>query len=124
MTDHPHIHDIAQTQTHDPDLAASAARRVAARTQWQKALARAKERFAPPNVTSEMIDRTADAIGGAADKTAALAWPHRIKIALVAVLGGLFLARKPIGKAAGPLAARASKALQNAANAVKNRLKS
>lgn len=120
MSDQSNIPENPVDEAHDSSLAEVSARRLAARTQWQMALARAKERFAPANVATEIIDRTADTIGGAADKSASLAWAHRGKIALAALLGGLFVARKPIAKNAGPLAARAKVSLNDAADAIKN----
>lgn len=123
MTDHANHSPVLSDQPHDPSLAEVAARRLAARSQWEMALARAKERFAPSNVANEMIENTADTIGEAADKTASLAWAHRWKIALAGLLGGLFLARKPIGKNAGPIATRAKTSLSNAADAIRNRKK-
>lgn len=107
--------DSAQT------LAEVSARRLAARTQWQKALARAKERFAPANLREEAIDTAADTLGNAADKGAAFAWAHRGKIALAGLLGGLFLARKPIGKAAAPLASQAKDKIGSTVDKIKAR---
>lgn len=98
---------------HDPEddgaesLAEVSARRLAARSQWQKALARAKDRFTPANLRDEAIETAAEKIGNAADQAAGLAWAHRGKIALAGLLGGLFFARKPIAKAAAPLADKA-----------------
>ncbi len=113
---HPHEDDdSAQT------LAEVSARRLAARTQWQKALARAKERFAPANLREEAIHTAADTLGNAADKGASLAWAHRGKIALAGLLGGLFLARKPIGKAAGPLASQARDKIGSTVDKIKAR---
>ena len=88
-------------------LAEVSARRLAARSQWQKALARAKHRFTPANLRDEAIETAAETIGNAADQAAGLAWAHRGKIALAGLLGGLFLARKPIAKVAAPLADKA-----------------
>lgn len=111
--DHDHEDDGAES------LAEVSARRIAARSQWQKALARAKDRFAPANLRDEAIETVAEKVGNAADQAAGLAWAHRGKIALAGLLGGLFFARKPIAKAAGPItekakvqAARARKALR------------
>lgn len=123
MTEASHDDDSPKAEEHDPSLAEISARRLAARTQWQRALARAKERFTPANVSSEMADRAAETIGQAADKTAAFAWAHRGKIALAGLLGGLFLARKPIAKAAVPLASKAKESLGQAAQAFKDRKK-
>jgi hypothetical protein len=108
-------HDSAQT------LAEVSARRLAARTQWQKALARAKERFAPGNLREEAIHSAADTLGSAADKGASLAWAHRGKIALAGLLGGLFLARKPIAKAAAPLASQAKGKIGSTMDKIKAR---
>lgn len=121
MTDQMLAQQGDDEPAHEPGLAEVAARRLAARTQWQKALARAKDRFAPDNVKEEMIDQAADAIGGAADKAAALAWAHRGKVALAGLLGGLFLARKPLAKAAGPLAGKAGASIGKAAQALRDR---
>lgn len=95
-------------ERHKPGLAEVAARRMAARSQWQMALARAKDRFAPASVKEELISTAAETIGGAADKAASLALAHRGKIAVTGLLGGvaaaLVIARKPIARAAGPRA--------------------
>lgn len=99
----PHDHEDDGAES----LAEVAARRLAARSQWQKALARAKDRFAPANLRDEAIHTAADKIGNAADHAAGFAWAHRGKIALAGLLGGLFLARKPIAKATAPLAEKA-----------------
>ena len=107
--------DSAQT------LAEMAARRLAARSQWQKALARARERFAPANLRDEAIDSAATTLSGAADKGAALAWAHRGKIALAGLLGGLFLARKPIAEVARPLAAQTKGAVGRTIDKIKAR---
>ena len=107
--------DSAQT------LAEVSARRLAARTQWQKALARAKERFAPANLREEAIDSAAETVGNAADKGAAFAWAHRGKIALAGLLGGLFLARKPIAKAAKPFATQARGKIGSTVDKIKAR---
>lgn len=123
MTEASHDDGSLHDEAHDPSLAEISARRLAARTQWQRALARARERFTPANVSNEMVERAADTIGEAADKTATLAWAHRGKIALAGLLGGLFLARKPIAKAAAPLAGRAKEALGQAAGAIRDRKK-
>lgn len=112
-----------QPGEHEPSLAEVAARRMAARTQWQKALARAKERFNPVNVRNEVVENAADTIGGAADKAGAVAWAHRGKLALAGVLGGLFFARKPIAKATAPLADQAKTAFGRAKQAVRDRTK-
>lgn len=92
-------------------LAEISARRLAARSQWQKALARARDRFAPANLRDEAIETAAEKIGHAADHAAGLAWAHRGKIALAGMLGGLFLARKPIARNAAPLADKAKTGL-------------
>lgn len=105
--------EAAETPPHDHEddgaesLAEVSARRLAARSQWQKALARAKDRFTPANLRDEAIETAAEKIGNAADQAAGLAWAHRWKIALAGLLGGLFFARKPIAKAAAPLADKA-----------------
>ncbi|WP_017672562.1 hypothetical protein [Blastomonas sp. AAP53] len=102
--------DISHVDVDDDaaqSLAEVSARRLAARSQWQMALARAKDRFAPANLRDEAIDTAAHAVGNAADRGASLAWAHRGKIALAGLLGGLFLARKPIREAAGPLTTKA-----------------
>lgn len=99
----PHDHEDDGAES----LAEVSARRLAARSQWQKALARAKDRFAPAHLRDEAIETAAEKIGNAADQAAGLAWAHRWKIAIVGLLGGLFLARKPITKAAGPIADKA-----------------
>jgi hypothetical protein len=100
---------------HDDDgaesLAEVSARRLAARSQWQKALARAQDRFAPANLRDEAIETAAEKIGNAADKAAGLALAHRGKIALAGLLGGLLLARKPIARNAAPLADKAKAGL-------------
>jgi len=110
--EHPvpeHEDDGAET------LAEVSARRLAARSQWQKALARAKDRFAPANLRDEAVETAAEKIGSAADKAAGLAWAHRGKIVLAGLLGGLFLARKPIAQNAAPLAAKARDGVSKAA---------
>lgn len=124
MTEPPH------TPPRDPDdgdgaesLAEVAARRLAARSQWQKALARAKDRFAPANLRDEAIETAAEKIGNAADQAAGLAWAHRWKIALAGLLGGLFLARKPIAKAAAPLTDKARAQAEKAREALRNTAK-
>lgn len=99
--DHDHEDDGAES------LAEVSARRLAARSQWQKALARAKDRFAPASLRDEAIETVAEKVGNATDQAAGLAWAHRGKIALAGLLGGLFFARKPIAKAAGPIAEKA-----------------
>lgn len=104
----------------EPSLAEMAARRAAARSQWQKALARARERFSPSNMRNEALDTAADAIGTAADKAGALAWAHRGTLAVAGVLGGLFLARKPIGKVAVPMADQARTSFRQVARRVRN----
>lgn len=99
--DHDHENDGAES------LAEVSARRIAARSQWQKALARAKDRFAPANLRDEAIDTVAEKVANAADQATDLAWTHRWKLALAALFGGLFFARKPIAKAAAPMAEKA-----------------
>jgi hypothetical protein len=111
--DHDHDDDGAES------LAEVSARRLAARTQWQKALARAKDRFAPANLRDEAIETAAEKIGHAADQAAGIAWTHRWKIALAGLLGGLFLARKPIAKAAAPLADKARGQAEKAREALR-----
>lgn len=108
-------------QAEAPSLAEVAARRLAARTQWQKALARARERFNPVNVRDEVIETAADKIGTAADKAGAIAWAHRGKLAVAGLIGGLFFARKPIAKAAAPLADQAKATIDKAAQAIRDR---
>lgn len=112
---------VDKSRSHDDEdtaqsLSAMAARRLAARTQWQRALARAKDRFAPANLRDEAVGHTAEKIGGAVDRGGAFAWAHRGKIAVAGLLGGLFLARKPIAKTAGPLAAHARRHISKAAD--------
>ena len=68
-----HDHDDEGVES----LAEVSARRLAARSQWQKALARAKDRFAPANLRDEAIETAAEKIGNAADQAAGLAWTHR-----------------------------------------------
>lgn len=109
--------------SHEPSLSEMAARRVAARTQWQKALARAKERFSPANIRNEAVDTAADAIGAAADKAGALAWAHRGKLALASLLGGLILARKPICKVAAPMADQTRTSFRKAARTLRDRFR-
>lgn len=129
MTETAPQDDLAQTQAlqelvdsaHEPSLAEVAARRMAARTQWQKALARAKERFTPGNVKDEMVENAAETIGNAADKAATAAWAHRGKLALAGLLGGLFFARKPLAKASAPLATKARTKVAEAGKALRNR---
>lgn len=110
---------------HDPEddgaesLAEVSARRLAARSQWQKALARAKDRFAPANLRDEAIETAAEKIGNAADQAAGLAWTHRWKIAMAGLLGGLFLARKPIAKATAPLGEKARQQATKARDALR-----
>ncbi len=108
---------------HEPSFAEVAARRVAARTQWQKALARAKERFTPANVADEAVDTAANTIGGAADKAAGFAWAHRGKLALAGLLGGLIYGRKPIAKATGPLVGKARASIGKARETLLSRKK-
>lgn len=104
-----------------PSLAEVTARRVAARSQWQKALARAQERFAPANLRDEAVHNVAETIGGAADKAATMAWAHRGKLALTGLLGGLLYFRKPVAKAVAPLAGRAKASAHRASEAVRRR---
>lgn len=111
-----HDHDDEGVES----LAEVSARRLAARSQWQKALARAKDRFAPANLRHEAIETAAEKIGNAADQAAGLAWTHRWKIALAGLLGGLFLARKPITKAAAPLADKAREQAEKARDALRS----
>ena len=111
--DHDHDDDGAES------LAEVSARRLAARSQWQKALARAKDRFAPANLRDEAIETATEKIGHAADQAAGIAWTHRWKIALAGLLGGLFLARKPITKAAAPLADKARGQAEKAREALR-----
>lgn len=108
---------------HVPSLAEISARRTVAHTQWQKALARAKERFTPANLKDEAVDTAANAIGDAADTAGAFAWAHRGKIAIAGLLGGLFFARKPITKVTAPAATKAKVALDKAARAIRERAK-
>lgn len=89
-------------------LSESAARRRLARAKWDQSLEQARHRFAPENLLDEAIERTVDVIGDAADKGASLAWAHRGKIAMVAVLGGVVGFRKQISQKARPLATSAS----------------
>lgn len=112
--DHDHEDDGAES------LAEVSARRIAARSQWQKALARAKDRFAPANLRDEAIDKVVEKVGNAADQAAGLAWTHRWKIALATLFGGLFLARKPIAKAAAPMAEKAKVQAAKAREALRN----
>lgn len=112
----PHDHDDDGAES----LAEVSARRLAARSQWQKALARAKDRFAPANLRDEAIETAAEKIGNAADQAAGLAWTHRWKIALAGLLGGLFLARKPITKTAAPLADKARAQAEKARDALRS----
>jgi len=122
--------DPVETPHHDHDddgaesLAEVSARRLAARSQWQKALARAKDRFAPANLRDEAIETAAEKIGNAADQAAGLAWAHRGKIALAGLLGGLFFARKPIARAAGPIADKAKHQAARAREALRRNGKS
>lgn len=80
-----------------------AARRLAARSQWQQALLRARERFAPAALKDEMIDKAADTVAGVADEAARLAWAHKGKVALAGAVAALVAARKPLARAAAPL---------------------
>lgn len=107
----------------EPSLAEVSARRVAARTQWQKALARAKERFSPGNVREEMVETAADTVGTAVDKAGSVAWAHRGKLALAGIFGGLFLARKPIARVAVPAAEQARNRLGTLLKAIGERTK-
>ena len=66
------------------------------------------------------IETAAEKIGNAADQAAGLAWTHRWKIALAGLLGGLFLARKPITKAAAPLADKARAQAEKARDALRS----
>lgn len=110
-------------QSEEPSLAEIAARRVAARSQWQKALARAKERFDPVNMREEVIDTASDKIGTAADKAGAVAWAHRGKLAIAGLLGSLFFARKPIAKVTTPLAEQARTTFGKARQGLRDRKK-
>lgn len=116
--DTPPIHDDDESAQ---SLAEMSARRLAARSQWQMALARAKDRFAPAHLRDEAIGAAADTIGHAADRGAAFAWAHRGKIALAGLLGGLFLARRPIGKAARPVAAQAKDQISKTLDRIRTR---
>lgn len=107
----------------EPSLAEVAARRTAAHSQWQKALARARERFTPSNMRDEAIHNAAEAIGGAADKAATTAWAHRGKLALAGLAGGLVYFRKPVARVAGPLAAQAKASIDGATRAIRHRIK-
>lgn len=111
-------HDHGHEDEGAESLAEVSARRLAARSQWQKALARAKDRFAPANLRDEAIHTAAEKIGDAADTAAGLAWAHRGKLALAGLLGGLFLARKPLGKAVAPLADKARHQAEKAREAL------
>ncbi|MDM7955627.1 hypothetical protein [Blastomonas sp.] len=113
-----------QHPSDEPSLAEVTVRRTAAHTQWQKALARAKERFTPANVRDEAINNAAEAVGGAADKVGSLAWAHRGKLAIAGLLGGLVVFRKPVAEVAGPLAVKARASIDTATSAIKDRLKS
>lgn len=110
-------------QTDEPSLAEVAARRLAARSQWQKALARAKERFTPVNLRDEAVHTAADKIGTAADKVGTAAWAHRGKLAVAGLLGGVFLARKPIAEKGPPLVKQVRSALSTTADAIRARIK-
>lgn len=121
MTDHEPSPVNTGAAGHPPSLAEVAARRLAARAQWQKALARAKDRFTPANLRNEAVESAADAIGGAADKAGAAAWAHRGKIAIAAILGGLLFARKPIAKAAAPMARQVKTATEKAVSSIRDR---
>jgi ElaB/YqjD/DUF883 family membrane-anchored ribosome-binding protein len=127
MTDQDHIAneiaDEAEAIAPAPSLSEVSARRLAARTQWQMALARAKERFTPANLGNEMVEKAADTIGGAADKAGSAAWAHRGKIAVAGLLGGLLFWRKPIAKAATPLAQQAKVTASKAAQSLRNHKK-
>lgn len=119
----PTVAQDVEEPIHEPSLAEVSARRTAAHTQWQKALARAKERFKPANMRDEAIHNAAEAVGGAADKAASAAWAHRGKLALAGVLGGLVVFRKPVAKVAGPLAAKAKVSIHEATRAIDKRIK-
>jgi hypothetical protein len=122
MTDPSHLPDADQGPEHEPSLAEVSARRTAAHAQWQKALARAKERFTPGNIRNEAIDNVAETVGGAADKAASLAWAHRGKLALAGLLGGLVVFRKPVAEVTGPLAAKAKGSIDRATAAIRQRV--
>ncbi|PXW71593.1 hypothetical protein C7451_11237 [Blastomonas natatoria] len=116
--------DSAQNDNADDgaeSLAEVSARRLAARTQWQKALARARDRFAPANLRDEALDAAAERIGTAADSAAGFAWAHRGKIALAGLLGGLFLARKPIARNVAPLAEKAKQGIEKTTARLRDR---
>lgn len=113
----PHDHDDKDDGAES--LAEVSARRLAARSQWQKALARAKDRFAPAHLRDEAIHTAAEKIGGAADHAAGLAWAHRGKLALAGLLGALFFARKPIARATAPLADKARHQAEKAREALR-----
>jgi len=87
-------------------LAEAAARREAAHSQWQKALARARDRFRPANLRDEAIEHAAEAIGNAADEAARLAVRHKGKLALGGSLIALVAARKPLWSWLKPQVAR------------------
>lgn len=115
------MHAAEASSEHEPSLAEISARRTAAHSQWEKALARAKERFNPVNVRNEVVDTAANAIGEAADTAGSFAWAHRGKLAVAGLLGGLFFARKPIAKAAAPLTGQAKVSLDKATQAIRER---
>lgn len=123
MTDQMQAPHEPTTPDHEPSLAEVAARRLAARSQWQQALARAKVRFNPVNMRNEAVDTAADAIGGAADKVGTVAWAHRGKLALAGVVSGLLFARKPITRVCAPLMEKTKASIDKAAASVRNRTK-
>lgn len=122
MTQAAHLPDDDQGPEHELSLAEISARRTAAHSQWQKALARAKERFTPGNMRDEAIHNAAETIGGAADKAASMAWAHRGKLALAGLLGGLVFFRQPVARTAGPLATKAKNAVTTLGASIKRRV--
>ncbi|MFN3818903.1 hypothetical protein [Blastomonas sp.] len=119
----PEAADDAVVEVPEPSLAEVSARRLAARSQWEKALARAKERFNPVNLRDEVVQTTADKIGGAADEAGAAAWAHRGKLAIAGLIGGIFLARKPIVEKGAPLAEHARASAEKAMTSLRRRFK-
>ncbi|GGB60514.1 hypothetical protein [Blastomonas aquatica] len=123
MTDKIRASDDPVSVEHEPSLAEVAARRLAARSQWQQALARAQVRFNPVNMRNEAVETAADAIGGAVDKVGATAWMHRGKLAMAGVLSGLFFARKPISQACAPVIEKTKVSIDKAAARVRAKTK-